>query len=88
MYFCVVLCIFVLLYVFSCCYMYFRVVICIFVLFYVFLCCYMYCLFCVVLCIVCVYVCTKLLLPGGYPIAVKYIILYRTIYHIIYVASP
>jgi len=34
----------------------------------------MYCLFCVVLCIVCVYTCTELLPPGGYPIAVKYII--------------
>jgi len=33
----------------------------------------MYCLFCVVLCIVCVYMCTVLLPPGGYPIAVKYI---------------
>ena len=46
------------------------------VLFYVFLCCSMYCLFCVVLCIVCVYMCTELLPPGGYPIAVKYIISY------------
>ena len=37
----------------------------------------MYCLFCVVLCIVCVYVCTVLLPPGGYPIAVnKYIIFF------------
>ena len=45
-----------------------------FVLFYVFLCCSMYCLFCVVLCIVCVYMCTVLRPPGGYPIAVKYII--------------
>jgi hypothetical protein len=44
MYFCVVLCIFVLFYVFW-------VVLCIFVLFYVFLCCSMH--FCVVLCIVC-----------------------------------
>jgi len=35
----------------------------------------MYCLFCVVLCIVCVYMCTVLLPVGGYPIAVKYIIL-------------
>ena len=35
-----------------------------------------YCLFCVVLCIVCVYMCTELLPPGGYPIAVKYIISY------------
>jgi len=34
----------------------------------------MYCLFCIVLCIVCVYMCTVLLPPGGYPIAVKYII--------------
>ena len=39
-----------------------------------FLCCSMYCLFCDVLCIVCVYMCTVLLSPGGYPIAVKYII--------------
>jgi hypothetical protein len=31
-------------------------------------------LFCDVLCIVCVYMCTELLPPGGYPIAVKYII--------------
>ena len=50
-----------------------------FVFFYVFLCCSMYCLFCVVLCIVCVYMCTELLPPGGYPIAVKYIISYHTI---------
>jgi len=41
------------------------------VLFYVFL-------FCDVPCIICVYMCTVLLLPGGYPIAVKYIT-----YHII-----
>jgi len=33
-------------------------------------------LFCVVLCIVCVCMCTELLPPGGYPIAVKYIISY------------
>src|SRR5215475_28491 len=33
----------------------------------------MYCLFYVALCIVCVYMCTVLLPPGGYPIAVKYI---------------
>jgi len=39
-----------------------------------FLCCSMYCLFCVVLCIVCVCMCTEQLPPGGYPIAVKYII--------------
>jgi hypothetical protein len=54
-----------------------------------FLCCSLYCLFCVVLCIVCVCMCNLLLPPGGYPIAVKYIILYhissyRIIYHIIY----
>jgi hypothetical protein len=42
-----------------------------------FLCCSVYCLFCVVLCIVCVYMCTVLLPPGGYPIAVKYIISYH-----------
>jgi hypothetical protein len=36
--------------------------------------CSMY--FCVVLCIVCVYMPTELLPPGGYPIAVKYIISY------------
>jgi len=30
-------------------------------------------LFCVTLCIVRVYMCTELLPPGGYPIAVKYI---------------
>jgi len=47
------------------------------VLFYVFLCCSIYCLFCVVLCIVCVYMCTEILPPGGYPIAVKYIISYN-----------
>jgi len=39
----------------------------------------MYCLFCDVLCIACVYMCTELLPPGGYPIAVKYIISYHTI---------
>jgi len=49
----------------------------------------MYCLFCVVFCIVFVYMCTELLLPGGYPIAVKYIKSYHIIYiyivyHIIY----
>ena len=47
-----------------------------------FLCCSMQCLFCVVLCIVCVYMCTVLLPPGGYPIAVKYIISYHISYHI------
>jgi hypothetical protein len=55
----------------------FCVVLYIFVLFCVFLCCSMYCLFCVVLCIVCVYMCTVLLPPGGYSIAVKYIISYQ-----------
>jgi hypothetical protein len=55
----------------------------IFVLFYVFLCCSMYCLFCIVLCIVCVYMCTVLLPPGGYPIAVKYIISYQILRYFI-----
>ena len=48
-----------------------------------FLRCSIYCLFCAVLCIVCVYICTVLLPPGGYTIAVKYIISHRIIYHII-----
>jgi len=39
----------------------------------------MNCLFCVVFCIVCVYMCTILLPPGGYPIAVKYIIYHKPI---------
>jgi len=50
-----------------------------FVLFYVFVCCSMYCLFCDVPCIVCVYMCTEQLPPGGYPIAVQYIVSYRII---------
>ena len=37
----------------------------------------MYYLFCVVLCIVYMHMCTELLPPGGYPIAVKYIISYQ-----------
>jgi len=46
---------------------------------FLFLCCSMYFLFFVVLYIVCVYMCTELLPPGGYPIAVnKYIIPYHT----------
>ena len=49
-----------------------------------FLCCSMYSLFCVVLCIVCVYMCTVLLPPGSYPIAVKYIVSY----HIISITLP
>jgi hypothetical protein len=54
-----------------------------FVFFYVFL-CSLYCLFCDVPCIVCVYMCTEQLPPGGYAIAVKYIISYHIIsYHII-----
>ena len=48
-----------------------------FVSFYVFLCCSMHCLFCDVPCIVCVYMCAEQLPPGGYPIAVKYIISYQ-----------
>jgi len=39
----------------------------------------MYCLFCDVPCIVCVYMCTEILSPGSYPIAVKYIIPYLII---------
>jgi len=43
-----------------------------------------YVLFCDVPCIVCVYMCTEQLPPGGYPIAVKYVIPYHIIsYHII-----
>jgi len=42
----------------------------------------MYSLFCVVLCIVCVYMRTVVLPPGGYQIAVKYILsLYYYYYH-------
>jgi hypothetical protein len=52
-------------------------VLCIFVLFYVLFVCDVPCtfiLFTVVPCTVCVYMCTEQLPPGGYPIAVKYII--------------
>jgi hypothetical protein len=55
----------------------------VFFVFYIFLCCFMYRLFCDILCIVCVYMCTELLPPGGYPIAVKYIISYHIISYII-----
>jgi len=65
----------------------FCVVLCIFVLFYVFLCCSMYCLFRDVLCIVCVYMCTVLPPPGGYPIAVKYIISYQKNYLLVALAE-
>jgi hypothetical protein len=41
-----------------------------------FLCCSIYCLLRDVPCIVCVYMCTEQLPPGGYPIAVKFIISY------------
>jgi hypothetical protein len=58
-----------------------------FVLFYVFLFCTMYCLFCVVLSIVCEYMCTGLLPPGGYSIAVTYIISYIMSCHISYIKS-
>jgi hypothetical protein len=54
-----------------------------FCVFYVFLCCSMYYLFCVVLCIVCAYMCTELLPPGGYPIAVKHTISYHIISYIV-----
>jgi len=53
--------------------MFFCVVLCIFVFYVLFV-------FCDVPCIVCVYMCTVLLSPGGYPIAVKYIIPYIS-YH-------
>ena len=43
-----------------------------------FLWCSMYCLFCVLLFIVCVYMCTELLPPSGYPIAVNKYIIYHT----------
>jgi len=43
----------------------------------------MYCLFCDVSCIVCVYMCTEQLPPGGYPIAVKYIISYHIWFQLI-----
>jgi len=67
--------IFVLFYVFFVLfYVFFVLFYVFFVLFYVFLCCSMYCLSCDVLCIVCVYMCTELLPPGGYPVAVQYII--------------
>ena len=72
-----------------CCSMYclFCVILCIvcFVSFCVLfvLCHSVYCLFCVILCIVCVYTCTVLLPPGGYPIAVKYIIYVITYLYII-----
>jgi hypothetical protein len=43
-----------------------------------YLCCSMYCLFCVVLRTVCMYMCTVLLPPGGYPMAVKYIVSHQS----------
>jgi hypothetical protein len=57
------------------------VLFCVFFVFYVFLCYSMYWLFCDVLCIVDVYMCTVLLPLGGYPIAVKYIISYKSTIH-------
>jgi hypothetical protein len=48
----------------------------------------MYCLFCDILCIVCVYICTELLPPGGYPIAVKYVIYHIISYHVISKPGP
>jgi hypothetical protein len=44
---------------------------------------FMYCLLCDVPCIVCMYMCTEQLPPGGYPVAVKYIISHIISYHII-----
>jgi hypothetical protein len=60
---------------------FFCVALCIFcfVLRIFFLCWSMWCLFCDVPCTVCVYMCTEQLPPGGYPIAVKYIISYHII---------
>ena len=49
-----------------------------FVLFYVFL-CSLYYLFCDVSYIVCVYMCTEQLPPGGYPIAVKYRVIHKSL---------
>jgi len=49
-----------------------------------FLCCSVYCLFCV-LCIVCVYMCTGLLTPGGYPIAVNKYIIYLYVFVCMYI---
>jgi hypothetical protein len=46
------------------------------VLFYVFLCCSTHC-FLSFSCTVCAYMCSELLAPGGYPIAVKYITSYH-----------
>jgi hypothetical protein len=46
----------------------------IFVFFYVFFVLFYVLFVCVVLCIVCVYMCNVLLPPGGYPVAVKYIL--------------
>ena len=46
---------------------------------------FLYIVFFLVLCIVCVYMCTVLLPPGGYPIAVnKYIVSYHIPYIFIY----
>jgi hypothetical protein len=42
--------------------------------------CVVLCIYFVILCIACVYMCTILLPPGGYPIAVKYIIFPIIIY--------
>jgi hypothetical protein len=67
-YFCIFLCI-----IFMFFYVLFLFFLCIIFVF------FMYCLFCVVLCIVCLYMCTELLLPGGFPTAVKYIISYHKI---------
>jgi len=53
------------------------VVLCIFVLFYLLfvLCRSLYCL--------CVYMCTELLPPGDYPVAVKYIISYHLLHPVV-----
>jgi len=70
---------------FLCCSTYFWVVLCIFVLFYVLF------VLCRSLYFLCVCMCTELLPPGGYPIAVKYHIIpylsYNISYHINYIIS-
>jgi len=71
MYFFVFPCVFVLFSVFLCCSIIFFIVLCIIVLFYVLF------VLCRSVYSFCVYICTLLLPPGGYPIAVnKYIISY------------
>jgi hypothetical protein len=87
--FCVVLSFYVALCIFCVALCIFCVTLCIILCYSMyFLCCSMWCVFCDVPCIVCVCMCTEQLPPGGYPIAVKYIISYHIIsYHIIWWAQ-